>query len=112
MDIEMKDVVPNIMIFRSEDGDFVEYDLDESFNMTGEPRYFHVLPEDNYNTMRDDHIVVAEKISEGSHDLCRFSIGENDQETPAVVWKIEKEELNKIVSYLCHQALKHLHKVN
>ena len=64
MDIEMKAVIPNIMIFRSEDGDFVEYDLDESFNMTGEPRYFHVLPEDNYNTMRDDHIVVAEKISE------------------------------------------------
>ena len=104
--------IPNLVIFRDED-DFVEYSLDEEFQITGERRYFHLKNEDdNYNELELSHVILAHKVPIGSVDLARYKIDDSESGKPAVVYEASVEEMIELIQGLCYDYLGQENKVN
>jgi hypothetical protein len=59
-------------------------------------------PSDNYNEMRFDHIVIAQEIPEGSHDIDRYAIDDPDG-FPVTIFKMPHEELKLTVEAIINQ---------
>lgn len=95
---------PNLAIFRvpdDEDGlkTFIQIAIKENGTISSEGRLFGIDdPNDSYNEMDFDHIVLAEEVDGGSIDLARFQIADKDKR--ALVFAIDSVELAVIIHSL------------
>lgn len=78
----MNNPQPDLVIFRIPDEDnritFVQVPIDEKGNMNAaEVWTFHVLPEDSYNDLLFNELILAQAHEDGSVDLARFVMRED-----------------------------------
>lgn len=98
-------MIPNLIIFRIEPilGDnilfeFAEFDyIDGKLSKNGTPFALR-HHDDSYNSMGYDHIVLAERTKEGSRDLARYSLKNDDTNELAKVYEID--DLPNLVDHL------------
>lgn len=98
---------PNLIIFRIPDEDAPEHPtkirlvelpyLGDVLHSTGQ--VFMPAEDSSYKELTLSQLVLARTTAEGSLELCRFEITENDN-SPSVVHELKHEKMKELVKHL------------
>jgi len=106
-------LTPNLVIFRYDDFNLIQYQLNDKFEIIDDGgRYFTVEPDDSYILIKNNQIILASKAEGGSHDLAWYSLANDITNDPENIVNINKDKLNVIIQYLCTDFLTATNKLN